>query len=244
MNRPISLLSMGLVALLLAAAYAPAASADPMRRSTSVRLSAPKLGASAPRSLSGTRGIRMNTPRPQGLRAPRDFGGASRTPGGLRFPDSGSRSRGLNGNLFNGNYGRYGIAEQLFRAYHRGYDRDPYDDIADAYRDAAIANAVVNMVGIIANAAMQPRVVAQPAMMSTQAPVSVAQPAPAPPPGLTGHVERREVVVREGHYEEYQVFVPEHTIAATGEVVEAHHETRRRWVPAVTEVREVWIPAR
>ena len=242
MKRTVPLMSIGLAVLLTALAYAPGAAAGPMRRATSVRINAPKQRVSPPRSVSGLRGIRSNSGRPQGLRTSRDFSGSSRNRQGLRFPGGSSNRRGLNGSLFNGKSGRYPIAQQLFRNWNRRYnDHDPYDEIADAYRDAAIANAVVNMVGIIANAAMQPRAVAQPAMMSTQTPVSVAQ--PAPPRGPTGHIERREVVVREGHYQEYQVHVPQYTIESTGEIVEAHYETRRRWVPPVTEVREVWIPA-
>lgn len=125
-----------------------------------------------------------------------------------------------------------GLLEDFLYNGYGGNRFDPYEGEkahADAYRDAAIANAIVNVVGILATAS-QPQ------------PVAVyAPPAPVAP---QGYIERQRVLVQEGRTEEYQVWIPEYTIPATGEVVVGHHETRRRTLEPVYEEREVWVPTR
>ncbi len=112
----------------------------------------------------------------------------------------------------------------------RGYHRAEHE-MADAYRDVGIANAVVDLLGILVAACPQEaRAVAVPVVHT--APVAVP----------SGHIEQQRILIREGHYEQYQVWVPEYVVAATGERVEGHHETRRRWVDPVYQVREVWVP--
>lgn len=126
-----------------------------------------------------------------------------------------------------------GLLEQYLNNGYGGRHFDPYEGEkaqADAYRDAAIANAIVNVVGILATAS-QP-----------QAPVALCPPpAPVAP---RGYVERQRFLVQEGRTEEYQVWIPEYTIPETGELVVGHHETRRRSIAPVYEEREIWVPAR
>lgn len=153
--------------------------------------------------------------------------------GGVRVEGGATRGRGNSGvgafrpsdSHVNGTPG--GLLEQLLYNEYGGHRFDPYAGEkaqAKAYRDAAIANAIVNVVGILATAG-QP-----------QAPPVVC---PAPP---QGHIERQQVLVQEGRTEEYDFWVPEYTIPATGEVVVGHHETRRRTIAPVYEEREIWVP--
>jgi hypothetical protein len=130
----------------------------------------------------------------------------------------------------NGSGGPLGglLQQYLYNEYGGGYRYDPYAGEkahAKAYRDAAIANAVVNMVGIIATNHQQRKY--------TNCSTAVAP---------SGHIERQRILVQEGRTEEYQVWVPQYTVPATGEVVLGHNETRRREIAPVYENREVWIP--
>ncbi len=194
---------------------------------------------STPR-VSTSRSIRQRTPsfnRMPGRRTP-----SVRMPGMSGSRSSRSVSPGLNlanlgggglGSLpFGGGSGDYGpLADLLGQGFgNHGYRRAEHE-MADAYRDVGIANAVVDLLGILVTACPQePRAVAVP----------VVRTAPAAVP--SGHIEQQRILIREGHYEQYQVWVPEYVVAATGERVEGHHETRRRWVAPVYQVREVWVP--
>lgn len=173
-----------------------------------LRVSSGRSGTDARRP-SGVSSVNVNRNRGNGGNAPR--GGYSGGYSGLNNSDLG------------------GLLEQyLGNGYRGGYHFDPYEGEkaqAKAYRDAAIANAIVNVVGILATA-HQPQAVA-------------VCPAPAPP---QGHVERQRVIVQEGRTEEYQVWIPEYTIPETGEVVVGHNETRRRSIAPVYEDREIWVP--
>lgn len=154
-----------------------------------------------------------------------------RSPGSVNLPGRNS------GNLIpESRYPLGSLLESYLRdeyGYGHGYrDYNPWageEARADAYRDAAIANAVVNVIGILATA-NQP----QYPVMATPAPTTVVAP--------RGHVERQRVLVQEGRTEEYQVWVPEHVIPETGEVVVGHHEVRRREIAPVYEEREIWVP--
>jgi len=177
---------------------------------------APRSAASARRPANGV-GIRSSSPSRS---AP------SRSGQQPNYRNPGQRGHsGLDQSPLGGLLGQY-----LQNEYGSGYHNfDPYAGQkaqAKAYRDAAITNAVVNVVGILATAHQQQQ-------------YAVVAPAPAP----RGYVERQRVLVHEGRIEEYQVWVPQYTIPATGEVVLGHHETRRREIPPVYEEREVWIPA-
>ena len=123
---------------------------------------------------------------------------------------------GLLGNYLNNGYG-----------YGGGRGFDPFEGEkahAKTYRDAAIANAIVNVVGILATTSQQRQ--------------GVVCAAPAP----RGHVEHQRLLVQAGRTEEYRVWVPEYRIPETGELVVGHNETRRREIPPVYEEREVWVP--
>jgi hypothetical protein len=111
----------------------------------------------------------------------------------------------------------------------REYYRDREKEYRDANRDAMIANAVVNVVGIIA--ATQAQKYAQPAPVYAPAPVASA---PA------GHYETRRTVVQDGYYATERVWVPEYR-DGSGAIVEGHYENHRRWVPPVYQETEVWV---
>lgn len=170
--------------------------------------------------------------------SPSRVGGESRRPG-AGAPLNLNRNRGNGASLGRGVNRDYaglgnaplgGLLEEYLYNEFGGRGFDPYEGEkahAKAYRDAAIANAIVNVVGILATA-NQPQVPA------------VACPAPVAP---SGHIERQRVLVQEGRTEEYQVWIPEYTIRETGEVVVGHHETRRREIAPVFEEREIWVPS-
>jgi len=129
---------------------------------------------------------------------------------------------GLN-DLLNG-WDRYGRSDRHgdrggYPWEHSRHDRD--DAYADAYRDVGIANAIVNLVGVI---------------------VSSSQTYPAYAPQPAERVVREKVLVREGYREDYQVWVPDHEDAQTGDLVRGHYETRSRYVPDEYEIREYRTP--
>lgn len=187
---------------------------------SSARRGAPSRGMSS----AGRPATRGNARTPSVRRpSPRENPGLNggRVPGTTRNPFDNSH---LSDNPLGALLGQY-----LNNGYGGGHRYDPYEGEkarAEAYRDAAIANAVVDVVGILVTAS-QPR----------------AHVVAAGPEAPRGHVERQRVLVREGRTEEYQVWVPEHTIPETGEIVAGHHETRRRDIPPLYEEREVWVPA-
>jgi hypothetical protein len=59
-----------------------------------------------------------------------------------------------------------------------------------------------------------------------------------------GHYEDQKLLVKPGHFEEYQVWVPERYDPDLNATFHGHYETRQRWVPDVYEYRKVWVPAR
>ena len=200
----------------------------PSARSNNVKI--PQASSSRINRVSTPRvGSRPSSPRRNGSSnlgrnlGNRSFNNGNRSQyGGDKGRFGGLGGNGLLGGLlqeqFGGGYGGYGG--------HRGYDPHGGDKAyAKAYRDAAIANAVVNMVGIFATTQQQ--------RQYAQVPVAT---------GPRGHVERQRRLVQEGRTEEYQVWVPQYVIPATGEVVVGHHETRRREIAPVYEDREVWVP--
>lgn len=145
--------------------------------------------------------------------------------GGYGHGGYGGGDWGRGGGYGGGGWGRYGD--------HGGYGDRYYDsdrEYARAMRDSAIANAVVGVVGIIANSATAPYAVQQPY------PGPVYQ---APVAAPTYRVER--VLVREAHYEEYQTWVPDTYDARTGETIVGHNVVRQRYVPELWQERQVQI---
>ena len=119
-----------------------------------------------------------------------------------------------------------------------GYgDRDRYEnEMADAYRDAAIANAVVGLVGIMVSAAQQSNCTTVAAMPAAASPMPVTA---APPPGRW---ERQVVVVKPAHYETYQEWIPEIYDSRTGQQIGGgYYESRSRLVPETYQYRDVWV---
>ena len=96
-------------------------------------------------------------------------------------------------------------------------------ELADAYRDVGIANAVVGLVSVLATS--QP---------TYREPVyREAQP--------TRHYVREKVILKEGYYEDYKVWVPEQYDSGTKDKVLGHYEMRQRWVPEVYGYRDVQV---
>ena len=111
--------------------------------------------------------------------------------------------------------------------YDRHQDSDAHE-YADAIRDVGIANAVVGLVGVIANS--------QPAYRESayREPVyREVQP--------TRHYVREKVILKEGYYEDYKVWVPEQYDSGTRDKILGHYEMRQRWVPEVYGYRDVQV---
>ncbi len=134
----------------------------------------------APDAVAQSRGRSIRTPSISGggLRAPSMGGRSGRSGGGNLFPGS-SRSgfSGLEGlgSLLNSMNNKHG---------HGGYGNwDRHDDYWDAYRDVGIANAVVDLIGILVNASTYQTYapVAAAPVEVVPAPVHVV-PVPASPP--------------------------------------------------------------
>lgn len=174
----------------------------------------------------GEAGVRASAPR---VSAP-SVARSSNRGAGERNNNNRGYERGRSGG---GNAGRYPILEALRdsryndQRYNDRYDRHGHhdDDMADAVKAAAIANAVVGVVGILANAG-QPH---------CPPPMVVA---PAPP---RGHYVTERVLVQPGHYEQVRAWVPQTRDPYTGCIVGGYYEVQNRWVPDVYELREVWV---
>ena len=154
--------------------------------------------------------------------------------GGRRNGSSRSSSRGLEGlgNLFDLGGSGYGDGYGRYGDWFGGRDRHHYD-YPEAMRDTAIANAIVGVVGIIANTATAPYGYSQP-----------AYPAPAPqyaPSYSVPQYRIERVLVQEGRYEEYEVWAPDVYDSRTGETVRGHNEIRQRYIPEVWQERQVRV---
>lgn len=58
----------------------------------------------------------------------------------------------------------------------------------------------------------------------------------------SGHYESRQVLVRNGYYDEHRVYVPSR-YDHHGVLIEfAHYETRSRWIAPVYRSEQVWVP--
>ena len=125
---------------------------------------------------------------------------------------------GLNGlNGLNGLGGLGGLGNYPFNSGYGQYGRQE-DGMANAYREVGIANAVVGLVGIAAQASQYNR---------------YAQPA-------GGQWTRERVLVSPAHYETSQVWIPESFDPRTGaRIGGGFYETRTQYVPEVYQEREV-----
>jgi hypothetical protein len=60
-----------------------------------------------------------------------------------------------------------------------------------------------------------------------------------------GHYERQRVLVREGYYETYNMWVPKERKGFLGlKKIPGHYEARQRWVAPQYEYRDVWVSHR
>jgi hypothetical protein len=114
------------------------------------------------------------------------------------------------------------LLDALTNGGARGYGSPFYDNnrhrdysMPEAYRDAAIANSLVNLVGILVQSGQQPA-------------------APA------GRYIREKIVIVPEHYETYQVRIPPIYDSRTGQQIGGgYDETRTRLVPEVAEYRDI-----
>lgn len=56
-----------------------------------------------------------------------------------------------------------------------------------------------------------------------------------------GHYETRQVVVREGYFQEYRVHIPARYDHHGILIEHAHHETRSRWIEPVYRTEQIWV---
>jgi hypothetical protein len=155
-----------------------------------------------------------------------------------------------------GSYGGYPGYGDGMHSYYNSYYRNKSDEeYADAIRDAAIANAVGNVLTAVVSATSvrtQPPGYVQAVPGYVQPAPAYAQPAPPPvytqpapptyaPPAPGGQYETRREVIGGGYYTREQIWVPEARDPRTGNIVEGHYETVRRWVPEVIQETQVWV---
>lgn len=57
-----------------------------------------------------------------------------------------------------------------------------------------------------------------------------------------GHYESRQVLVRAGYYEKYQVHTPAEYDHHGVLIERAHHHTRSRWIEPIYRTEQVWVP--
>jgi len=224
MRDRVTIIGLAAIFVLGEAVFAPQASAQRSRSGAS-RIGARTMRIQAPGrrvNVTARGGLSSRTGRAAGFRAP-GRSGVGRG-GGIGRALGGLGGGGLGGGGLGRGRGLGVLGNALRNAPRYGYGRqDRYnDEYADAYRDVGIANAVVNLVGIMVSARQQCR-----------------------PQRPAGHYQRQRVLVKGGYYEQYQVWIPPVYDRHTGEKVGGgYHETRTRWVPDVYEEREVWVPGR
>ena len=156
---------------------------------------------------------------------------SSRSPESFRR--SGNSGMNVFGEMLRGleNYSDHGLSNIPYYGYGNRHHHDN-DEMADAYRDAAIANAVVGLVGVLVSAAQQPQYPQYAPVAAT--PVHVTAPA--------GHWERQVVVVQPAHYETYQEWIPEIYDSRTGQRIGGgYYESRSRLVPETFQYKDVWV---
>lgn len=147
-------------------------------------------------------------------------------------------------------YGGYGAGyggDPLYPYFNSYNHQKSQSDYADAMRDAAIAGAVGNVVSAIVQSpaitGQTPVYVQQQPVYAQPAPV-YRQPAPAPTyvqPNPLGRYETRREVVGGGYYEREQVWMPESRDPQSGNIVEGHYVTVKKWVPEVVQESRVWV---
>ena len=137
--------------------------------------------------------------------------------------NSGQWPNALGNNVWGGLLNHY--ANQQY--YHNQHKAE--EESAKAYRDAAIVQSVTGLLGTIAQTAIA-------------ADARTVQPAPYAVPAPMGHYETRRVVVQEGHYEQYQEWIPPVFSRTTGQQLGGgYYETHTRWIPEVYQDQQVYV---
>lgn len=126
------------------------------------------------------------------------------------------------GALHGGGYGGYD--EPYGYPWGYGNRHRDEDDMAKAYREVGMVNAMVNLVGVMVMATQQQNVCG-----------TVQQQGPP------GQWQREAVVVQPKRYEQYQEWIPELFDPHTGQKSGGYYETRTRLVPEIVEYRDVWV---
>lgn len=149
------------------------------------------------------------------------------------------------------------ILDRLLGAYEQDQFFDNFnrrdEAYADAIRDAAIANAVVGVVGIVAESATRSQAYrygygghgAQPVYGGQR---GFGAPGPAyaqAAPVQRGQYVRERIVIEPERYVQEQVWIPERYDPTNGRKVGGgFYETRTQLVPERVEYRDVWVPQR
>lgn len=200
--------------------------------SAAVASQASRLGTASRAGSAASRSIRPG-PSPIGKgSAPRGsaMSGAGRSIAGSLAGEAGKYGLNPYGGGYGGlGYGNYPLLNSLLYEDSRASAEREY---AKAYRDASIANAVVGLVSVVALSAQANRAPAPYATQVSSAPVQYVQ---------EPVYEEMKVLVKDGYYESFQVWVPETVDRQTGDIIEGHHETHKRWAPPVYESRTVRV---
>jgi len=218
------------LALVAGALVCGPADAQPTRKPT---MRTPARSAPSARTLSrpsasraGRSGGSLSLPDAVTRRSPtgRDRTSATRSLGdalgsALGAPRASAPYRGGNGSgeAFLSELGRY-LDQERYDRDHRSHDDRQYR----AYRDTLIADTVLQVVGMVTSA--QP----------------TARTCAPPPAGPVYEVHR--VLVEEGHYERYKVYIEPVYDRHTGALIDGgYYEVRTRWVPPRFEERRVRV---
>ncbi|HOZ47323.1 MAG TPA: hypothetical protein PLO37_04650 [Candidatus Hydrogenedentes bacterium] len=169
-----------------------------------------------------------------GLPSSSGIRGLSSSGTGLGNSPFGSFGNGANAANVLGSLGKVLNQQMGNRDYQGGYPGLPWeiydhhreDQMAKAYRDVGIANAMVGLVGVMVQASQ----------MSQTSQTVYCRPEPQ------GQWVRERVLIAPAHYETKQVWIPELHDPRTGQKLGGgFHETRTEYVPDVYEERTVFV---
>jgi len=216
----------GAIGAMVLGVFAPLAEAQGFDRAARVG-SRGKAPASLARTQRGSRDVLRDAGR---ILADSHRSKGSNTP----ILDALREANGRGGNRYGYNGDRLGTAlNELGRIRdqknYQDYYREREEEHLKTERAAIIANAVVGVVGALAQG-QQGYVVQQPA------PVVVHTP---PPP--SGYWQVQRVEVQPGYYQSQRVWVPDQIDPRTNSRIVGHWEVHQVWVPPVFQETQVWV---
>ncbi|MBI1319220.1 MAG: hypothetical protein GC168_09785 [Candidatus Hydrogenedens sp.] len=217
----------GAIGAMVLGLLAPAASADDFRRAarSSTRGKAP---ASLARSHRGSTEVLRDAGRIL-ANSRSSKGYSSNTPilDAIRQANGNGRYNGYNGDRLGNALNE--AARIRERKNYLDYRNDREEEYLKNERAAIISNAVVGVVGILADS--------QRGGYVQSAPVAACPPPPAP----AGYWQTQRVVVQPGRYVNQQVWVPDQRDPYSNSVILGHYETHQVWVPPVYQETQVWV---